>query len=127
MAIATERAEKSHGWFSFSFLSRKKEVAIEKPQILTLKMDDIFDLPDNVFFTPFGQRLYGTLIVRSTLSDPQMSPALRDEVARDVKERCKKLKISEDQLSSINEQFMGLIKKRDLEMNSPKLILSSQK
>lgn len=126
MAIVENRAERSRGWFNLSFLSREKATTVKKPQVLKLQMVDIF-IPDNIAFTQFGQELYGTLITRSSISDSQISEARRNEVISEVRERCKKLKVNEDQLPLIHEQFMNLIEKRNSEINNQKPVLSSQR
>jgi hypothetical protein len=126
MAIAERVAEGSREWPFLSFFLRKKVPFAEKPQVLALRMEDVF-MSNSIGFTRFGEELYGTLIRRAIISDAGMSSDRRSEVILEVGERCKKLGISKDSLSLIGEQFAGLIKKRSLEINNVKQVSGSQK
>jgi hypothetical protein len=125
--VAAERAvEGSRGWYFRAFLLRRKMQHAEKQQVLALRMEDVF-ISDSISFTRFGEELYGTLIRRVIVSDAEMSSARRSEVIVEVGERCRKLGISKENLPLIGEQFVGLIKKRNLEINNGKQVSVSQK
>jgi hypothetical protein len=97
----------------FAQLFRIKTIPVEKRKIVPLKMDDIFISEKTTTFTPFGERLYGTLNAQESLLYSRITPERRSETWEDIKKRCRELKIKENRLSEIESQFRLLIKERE--------------
>jgi hypothetical protein len=123
MAIAERHIDKPSNWLipKLATLFKKKtetSVAAEKQEMLTLKTEDIFMSENSIVFTDFGQTLYGTVIRLDILKSPDGSTQSRlNEIKLEIEERCRKMKVSVEQLPQLGGQLSSLIEQKKSDIN----------